>query len=175
MRKESRKLAEEQVFSPERDEMDRRINQLAAHMGVRYWKFKSNSPSVTDDQSLVGLLSNAEKTGGLTPNLSREVLGDILNRDLPLYKVTEEFDPELPMSINLMRLSSQAGGTVGGNLEDGVLAPNQGQVPRGPDLNEDKKPDNLPELAKGKDIVSALEKLKTEINKRITSNNGSDT
>ncbi len=145
---EQKRITEEQVFKPERDEMDRRINQLAVSMGVRYWRFKSNTMNITNDDNLVKLVAQGEKTGGVTPNLAREAIGDVLNTDLPPLKKTDDFDPDLPMSINLMRLSSQAGGQPGGNDESGVLAPNQGQVPRGPDTNSDGKPEELPVLQK---------------------------
>jgi len=154
----SKKLAEEQVFSPERDEMDRKINLITMDMGIRYWRFKSYSASVTDDNSLTKILSGAEKTGGMTPNLSREIIGDVLNTDLPPYEATDQFNPDLPMSFNLMKLSSQAGGQPGGNLEDGLLGPNQGQVPRGPDLNEDNNEDEIPTLTKSTQQISKPER-----------------
>lgn len=140
---DSRKLADEQIFSPERDEMDRRINQLVISMGIKYWRFKSNTPSVTDDNSLVNVLSSAERSGAMSPNLGREILSAILNKELPLYEPNEFFDPDIPMSISLMRLTSQLGGFPGGTNQTGRLAPNQGQVPRGADLNEEDTADDI--------------------------------
>lgn len=172
----SKKLAEEQVFSPERDEMDRRINQIVLDMGIKYWKFKSYTASVTDDSSLTKILSGAEKTGGMTPNLSREIIGDVLNTDLPPYQKVDTFDPDLPMSFNLMKLSSQAGGLPGGNVEDGILGPNQGQVPRGPDTNDDYKEDEIPDITKRlenkSNILDVLKSLESSLYERIEELNG---
>ena len=173
---DSKKLAEEQVFGPERDEMDRRINQIVLDMGIKYWKFKSYTASVTDDNSLTKMLSGAEKTGGMTPNLSREIIGDVLNTDLPPYEKTDSFDPDLPMSFNLMKLSSQAGGSPGGNVEDGILGPNQGQIPRGVDANEDGKVDEIPDINKkaknSKGLLNTLKSLENSLHDRIEELNG---
>ncbi|GAG36158.1 unnamed protein product, partial [marine sediment metagenome] len=58
----SRRLAEEQVFGPEREEMDRQINKLLTHFGIKYHTIKSNSPNVTDDAALTKIISGAEKS-----------------------------------------------------------------------------------------------------------------
>lgn len=96
----SRKLADEQVFAPERDEFDSFINRLLfPSMGVVYHRFKSNSPNTTDNSELVRILAGAEKTGGMTPEIARLVLEDILGRELPDFPEREGFDPKLPFSL----------------------------------------------------------------------------
>jgi PBSX family phage portal protein len=90
----SRKLADEQVFSPERDKFDALFNRIIYPvMGVRYHKFKSNTPNTTDNESLVKILSGSEKTGGMTPRIARAMLEDILSKDLP------EFPPDFPADV----------------------------------------------------------------------------
>ena len=96
----SRRLADEQVFAPERDEFDEDINRLLfPAMGVKYHRFKSNSPNTTDNAELVKILSGAEKTGGMTPKIARMVLEDILGMELPEFPEDERFDPDLPFSL----------------------------------------------------------------------------
>lgn len=127
----SRKLAEEQIFSPEREEMDREITQLLLDMGYKHWTYKSNSPNVTNDQDLVQILSGSEKTGGITPNLAREIIGDILNKDLPLFEKGQvPFDPDVPFSLTMAE-AVKGLAALGGNERSGrnALAPNQGQTP----------------------------------------------
>ena len=123
----SRKLADEQVFGPERQDFDRLMNRfLISEFGMKFHKFVSNSASVTNDEDLVKILSGSEKTGGVTPNLARQILSDVLNRELPPYKKEDiEFDPDVPMSITLVQMAK----TVAGNANSGELAPNQGQIP----------------------------------------------
>lgn len=125
---ESRKLADEQVFSPERIDFDRFMNRfLVTEFEMKHHIFKSNSANVTNDQDLVKILNGGEKTGGVTPNISREILGDILNRELPKYNKDEAgFDPDVPLSVTLVGLAS----AVGGNDQSGVIAPNKGQIPK---------------------------------------------
>lgn len=94
----SRKLADEQVFSPERNEFDDTMNRrLFPDMGVIYHRFKSNSPNTTDNQELVKILGAGEKTGGMTPRIARLMLEDILGRELPPF--AKDFDPDMPFSL----------------------------------------------------------------------------
>lgn len=96
----SRRLADEQVFAPERNEFDEFTNRrLFPEMGVTFHKFKSNSPNTTDNSELVQILSGAEKTGGMTPRIARLVLEDILGQELPPFKTDDKFDPDRPFSL----------------------------------------------------------------------------
>jgi PBSX family phage portal protein len=113
----SRRLADEQVFDPERKAMDKAINAILTHYNYRFWKVKSNSPNVTDDEVLAKILGGVEKTGGITPRLSREILSDILGRELPEID-TKKFDPDVPFSLTMADAVKKKDG----------LAPNQGQV-----------------------------------------------
>ena len=65
-------------------------------MGIRFHKYKSNSPNTTDNDQLVKILIGAEKTGGMTPRIARAVLEDILGIDLPPFD--EGFPADTPFS-----------------------------------------------------------------------------
>lgn len=96
----SRKLADEQIFAPERNRWDKWINRrLFPEMGIRYWTFQSNSPNTTDNAELVKILATAEKTGGMTPRIARDTIADVLGRELPDFP--EGFDPDLPFSLSM--------------------------------------------------------------------------
>ncbi len=153
---ESRKLADEQIFGPERNKMDAIINRILIHeFNMQYHTFVSNSANVTNDEDLVKILSGGEKTGGVTPNLAREVLGDILNKEIPPYNEDEiDFDPNVPMSYTLVNMSS----VVGGNENSGKIAPNQGQIPK---LDIDELDDE--EISEeDKDVVEKLNESLSE-------------
>ena len=93
----ARRVADEQIFAPERDEFDNLINRvLFPHMDVLYHKFKSNSPNTTDNTELVKILAGAEKTGGMTPRIARVMLEDILGIELPPFP--EDFPADRPFS-----------------------------------------------------------------------------
>ena len=98
----SRRLADEQVFAPERDEFDDWINRiLFPEMGVIYHRFQSNSPNTTDNTELVKILSSAEKTGGMTPRRADKILQDILGQDLPALVEDEKFNLDQPFSLSM--------------------------------------------------------------------------
>lgn len=109
----SRRLADEQIFSPERFIWDEMINRLFfPDMGVIYHKYKTNTPNTTDNEQLVRILQGAEKTGGMTPRIARIMLEDILGTSLPSFKPYNEgdsednpdaFDPDVPFSLTMAR------------------------------------------------------------------------
>jgi PBSX family phage portal protein len=93
-------LADEQIFSPERNSEDEFMNRVMfPYMGVVYHTFKTNTPNTTDNQQLVKILAGAEKTGGMTPRIARMLLEDILSMELPVFK--DDFDPDVPFSMTM--------------------------------------------------------------------------
>lgn len=96
----SRRLADEQIFAPERDGFDAIMNRfIFPDMGIIYHKFKSNSPNTTDNTQLVKILAGAEKTGGMTPRVARVMLEDILGIDLPDFPA--DFPADVPFSLTM--------------------------------------------------------------------------
>lgn len=103
----SRRLADEQVFAPERTTFDEWVNRtLFPHMNVVYHRFRSNNPNTTDNAQLVKILASAEKTGAMTPEIGRMMIEEILSRELPPFPSGDEsktfgvdFDPRLPFSL----------------------------------------------------------------------------
>jgi PBSX family phage portal protein len=107
---ESKSVAEEQVFSPEREEFDFVINRLLfPDMDVKYWEHKSNAPDSTDVEVMSNVLDIFSRCG-LTVKEAREEMGRLLNRTL----TTPEDEPadwlDLPLSVYLAKLQR---GTVG--------------------------------------------------------------
>jgi PBSX family phage portal protein len=93
----SRKLADEQIFAPERAVFDDFVNRvLFPAMGIVYHKFASNSPNTTDNTELVKMMGAAEKTGAQTPEIARSVLEEILGRELPPFP--KDFPANIPFS-----------------------------------------------------------------------------
>jgi len=96
----SRRLADEQIFAPEREKFDALFNRiLFPEMGILYHRYRSNSPNVTDDDKLVKILAGAEKTGGITPAIARNILEDILGTELPDFP--PEFASDVPFSLTM--------------------------------------------------------------------------
>lgn len=96
-----RRLADEQVFALERDDFDAFVNDaIFPELGIRWHRFVSRTPNVTDNQELVRILASAERTGGVTPRLSRLMIEDVFPAagDLPSIKGV---DPDVPFSLQM--------------------------------------------------------------------------
>ncbi len=104
----ARRLADEQVFAPERQVFDELMNRkILPEMGIVYHEFKSNTPNTTDNAQLVRILGGSEKTGGMTPAIARAVLEDILGKDLPPFP--KDFDSHSPFSLLMAEAVKNAG------------------------------------------------------------------
>lgn len=98
----ARQLADEQVFAPERDETDHVINRFLVDMGIYYMSFRSKTPNVTDNQALVAMLSAAERTGGITPRIARQVAIDVFPGASEAPDIDpEKVDPDMPFSLQM--------------------------------------------------------------------------
>ena len=106
--RESREVAEEQVFGPERADHDFVINRLLfPAMGVRYWKYKSLPPKVNDFEVMSGTLDTFSRCG-LTVREAREEISRLLNH--PLSEVDDQSEwLNLPLQVYIAQL--QKGGT----------------------------------------------------------------
>lgn len=140
----SRRLADEQIFDPERKEIDRILNNILKQYGFRFYTIKSNTPNVTDDEILVKILSNSEKTGGITPSIARKILSDVFNQELPLIK-NDKFDPDIPFSLTMADAVKRIDGS----------APNQGQIPN--PKNQKEKEDLIKKIFEKVDPFKRLD------------------
>ena len=76
------RFAEDQVFQPERDEFDYLINRkLLADMGIRFWRFRSQTPVTRDPERMTAMVEKLVRGGVLTPEEGRFLAGDIFNRE----------------------------------------------------------------------------------------------
>ena len=76
------RFAEDQVFQPERDEFDFLMNrQLLADMGIRFWRFRSQTPVTRDPERMTTMVEKLVRVGVLTPEEGRFLAGDIFNRE----------------------------------------------------------------------------------------------
>jgi len=76
------RFAEDQVFQPVRDEFDFLMNrQLLADMGIRFWRFRSQTPVTRDPERMTTMVEKLVRVGVLTPEEGRFLAGDIFNRE----------------------------------------------------------------------------------------------
>ncbi len=75
-------FAEMQVFQPEREEFDFIVNRkLLADMGIRFWRFRSNSPVTRDPAAMAEIVRGLVNANILTPEEGRQLASDVFNRD----------------------------------------------------------------------------------------------
>lgn len=108
----SRRLADEQVFAPERDEEDWWFNNvLFVDWRVKYHKYRTNTPNVTDNKDLIAMATALERTGGMTPRIARRIGREVfpqVSQLLSRFK-EEEVDPDVPFSITLAKAVQNLG------------------------------------------------------------------
>lgn len=97
-----RKITEEQVFSPERQEFDEFINTvIMPELDAMYHVYQSNTPNVTNDEDLIKVLQVAEKTGAMTPRLARRIIEDIINKPLGTFEREGNVNPDRPFTLTV--------------------------------------------------------------------------
>jgi PBSX family phage portal protein len=101
---ESKSIAEEQVFSPEREDHDFIINRkLFPEMNVKYWEYKSQAPDTTDISVMSEVLDIFCRCG-LTVREARDEMGRLLNRTLTVPEGAEPGYMDSPLSVYLEKL-----------------------------------------------------------------------
>jgi PBSX family phage portal protein len=115
---ESKRVAEEQVFGPERDDFDFTINRLLfPAMDVKYWEFKSLAPTADNAKDMTEIL-NVFVKAGMTTKEARRIMEEILNKELPDPKGADWL--EEPLEVYLAKLRS--GIASAASPEDGAQA-----------------------------------------------------
>ena len=101
--RESREIAEEQVFAPERADHDFVINRLLfPAMGVKFWKYKSIPPKNNDFEIMSGVLNTFSRCG-LTVRELRDEISKLLNHPLNIDEGDADW-LDLPLQIYLEKL-----------------------------------------------------------------------
>ena len=117
------RYAEQQVFQPERVKVDHMINnRLFADMGIRFWRFVSNSPIAKDPAEQAKMLQELESY--LTPEEAREIAGPLFGKDLKkIDQAWVKFPPKLFLAMlqQGVGLPSDLGGTGQGMPSEGDL------------------------------------------------------
>lgn len=133
-------FAEQQVFSPEREEFDFTINRkVLSDLGIKFWKFKSNAPTVKDQAQLVTGIKDLMTAGAITPEEGRELAADVFGKEFVPVKAAWAKQP-MPMTLagimsddtgNLVPFIGDGSGILGeqtaafGDTDaDGTLDPN---------------------------------------------------
>lgn len=132
----SRKLADEQVFGVERKRMDDFFTKdvFIRFLRLAWSVFKSNSPNVTENADLLRALVNGEKIGAMTPQIGRDVLSTVVNKDLGRID-PEKLDPHKPLTLTLAetlkaKVPATGGGETNSQGRTGSQAPSDGERDR---------------------------------------------
>ncbi|MFI5297485.1 MAG: phage portal protein [Polyangiales bacterium] len=101
------RFAEDQVFQPERDEFDFVINRkLLADMGIRFWRFRSQTPVTRDPERMTDMVEKLVRVGVLTPEEGRVLASDIFNREFAKLGAAWT---KMPITLTLAGIQSSSG------------------------------------------------------------------
>lgn len=96
--------AETQVFGPERNRFDEFMNrQILPDMGVRFWRYVSNTPISRDPSQLTEWIVKFVTANVLTPAEARDLARDVFNREL---KRIDDDWAQRPIQITLAGLGA---------------------------------------------------------------------
>jgi capsid portal protein len=124
------RFAEDQVFQPERDEFDFLMNRkVLADMGVRFWRFRSQTPVTRDPERMTEMVERLVRVGVLTPEEGRVLAGDIFNRE---FRTIGDDWTKRPITLTLAGIQTQAV-NVGGSVPN---APSPSDEARAAALDE---------------------------------------
>jgi PBSX family phage portal protein len=102
-------FAETQVFSPERENFDHWMNRwVLSDLGVRYWRFRSNAPTLRDPTALSATIAQLCAAGVLTPEEARALAEGVFNREFK--RLSAEWTQQ-PITLTLAGI--QTGGDGG--------------------------------------------------------------
>lgn len=110
----ARRLTDEQVFAPKRAAFDEVVDGLFLELGLKTVTFRSATPNVTDNAELVAMLTAAERTGGVTPRIARQVVADIFPVAATAPAIDPaKLDPDQPYSLTMAVKVQNLGGAAG--------------------------------------------------------------
>jgi PBSX family phage portal protein len=76
------RVTDEQVFAPEREQIDSFMDLLMLDQGYRWHHFRSRTPNITDNDILTKFMEKAEKSGAMTPRRADVLAQDVFQGDL---------------------------------------------------------------------------------------------
>ncbi|MFO7180903.1 MAG: phage portal protein [Pseudomonadota bacterium] len=93
------RFAEDQVFQPERDELDFFVNRcILAELGIRFWRFKTQTLATRDPERMADMVEKMVRVGVLTPEEGRVLAGDIFNHEF--QKISDDWTKR-PITLTL--------------------------------------------------------------------------
>lgn len=120
----AREVTEEQVFQPERKSLAWAVNnKLLNCYNFKYVEAYFMEPNITNPDDIFKLLSVGNNSGGVTPQLSKDVICEALGRKSEPY---DEEWADIPIAVEKNKATANAGGT--GSVTDGMLSQLAGQI-----------------------------------------------
>lgn len=147
------RLAEEQVFGPEREDFDWLINvKLLPVLGIRFWTFSSLTPVTKDPERLGKLIALLCGAGVLLPKEARRLAVDVFNVPLPDVK---QAWASRPVAFTLAGI--QTGGEMDGGEtpDEGLLKDARNLLGLSERLRTEQEQLQQRRMAMARDIVSA--------------------
>lgn len=111
----ARQITEEQVFQPEREDIQFRLNNLLKPaLGITDVSLRFKSPKLSDKGEIATALSPYISGGAASPNMMIDALGELLGKSFEPYE-GEWADKPIALAIKEMELNQQANAQSLGN------------------------------------------------------------
>jgi PBSX family phage portal protein len=118
-------LAERQVYGPERKSFDWKINkEILPALGIRFWKFRSLPPDISDPNQLNMMIESASRSGHLSVSEMRKLSERIWDFNFP---VVDSWTARAPQFLLRSHQSSLKQGGLAG-FEQELNAPEREQM-----------------------------------------------
>lgn len=99
-------FAEMQIFQPEREMFDNMMNdKILRDLGIKYWKFESQSPITRDPAIMAKIIIDFVKGGVLLPDEGRSLAADVFNRE---FRRIDAVWAQQPLQLTMAQLQVKA-------------------------------------------------------------------
>lgn len=96
-------VEERLVYQPEREALELMIGQLLTSLRARWWQWVTKKARIAAPEDVSTMVEQAEKGGGLTPNLHRKLLAEVSGADL--NPITESWG-DAPFAVTLAQVNA---------------------------------------------------------------------
>lgn len=112
----ARQVTEEQVFQPEREELETKLNNLLKNaLNIQNVSLRFASPTISDDSAVATAVKSYAEYGAATPNAILDALGRVLGKKLEPF---EEDWGNIPLPIYLKMMEKQQQETTNNPVSD---------------------------------------------------------
>jgi PBSX family phage portal protein len=160
------RIAEGQVFTPERSKFDDFINyRILPALGITNWWFRTLGPSVYDPDTLSVMIDRFGRQGAMTPNILIKIANQVLDVQIPPVKEDWGNIP-FTYTMGMVAQGAQLQGfeELFATIQEAALPADPNADPNAPPSANDNKPGNAAARKIKGELVALTDDLINRIN-----------